>query len=83
MEKVYYAQASTIGYVGSNVPRIYATLDGRQANHQCRMIKVVGKIDSEPISIFIDYGVIHSYTAPNLVEKCHLKKIKLETERLV
>ena len=31
----------------------------------------------------IDYGAINSYIAPNIVEKCHLKKNKLEIASLV
>ena len=47
------------------------------------MIEVVGKIANKAITILIDSGASNSYISPNLVEKCHLKKSKLETTSLV
>ena len=47
------------------------------------MIEVAGKIVNKTIDILIDFGVRNSYIAPNIVEKCHLNKIKLETTSLV
>ena len=47
------------------------------------MIEVAGKIANKTITILIDSGARNSCIAPNLVEKCHLKKSKLETISLV
>ena len=47
------------------------------------MIEVASKIDNETITILIDSRASNSYILPNLVEKCHLKKSKLETTSLV
>ena len=47
------------------------------------MIEVPGKISNKTITILIDSGARNSYISPNLVEKCHLKKSKLETTSLV
>ena len=47
------------------------------------MIEVVGNITNKTITILIDSRVSNSYISPNLVEKCHLKKSKLETTSLV
>ena len=47
------------------------------------MIEVVGNIANKTITISIDSGARNSYVSPNLVERCHLKKSKLETASLV
>ena len=47
------------------------------------MIEVAGKITNKTIGILIDSGASNSYIAPNIVEKCHLKKSKLEITSLV
>ena len=47
------------------------------------MIEVVCKIANKTITILIDSGANNSYIAPNLVEKCHLKKCKLKTMSIV
>ena len=47
------------------------------------MIEVAGKIANKTITILIDSGASNSYISPNLVEKCHLKKSKLEMTILV
>ena len=47
------------------------------------MIEVAGKIANKTITILIDSRASNSYIAPNLVEKFHLKKSKLEMEILV
>jgi hypothetical protein len=40
------------------------------------MIEVEGKIDNQPIVILIDYGAIHSYIKPKIVERFHLQRNK-------
>jgi hypothetical protein len=55
MRTMHNIQEETIvEYVGRNIPRIYATLENRQADHQSNMIEVEGKIANQPISILID-----------------------------
>ena len=55
-----------VGYFGGSVQRIYASLDGRNDNHQSRMIEVEGNIVDKMIDILIDSGARNSYIAPNL-----------------
>ena len=54
-----------------------------QAEHKSHMIEVAGKIASKPMAILIDSGASHSYIAPNMVERCHLKRSKLYRAGLV
>ena len=49
------------------MPKIYAALDHRQADHQSNMIEVKCMICSQSISILIDSGASHSYIDPKLV----------------
>ena len=56
-------EAETVGQVATVVPRIYATLEDRQANHQSSVVEVVGKIAKQYVSILIDPGSTHSYIA--------------------
>ena len=76
-------EASIVGDVGGSVKRIYATLEGRKVDHQSWMIEVAGKIANKTITILIDSGASNSYISPNIVEKCHLKKSKLEATSIV
>jgi predicted aspartyl protease len=62
--------------MGGNMPRIYAALDNKQAEHQSLMIEMEGKIDNQPITILIDYGASHSYINANIVEIFHLQRSK-------
>jgi hypothetical protein len=50
--------------MGRSVPRIYASLDNKQAEFQSHMIEVKGKIKKQTIVIFIDSRAIHSYIDP-------------------
>ena len=50
---------------------------------ESQLIEVAGKIANKTITILIDFGARNSCISPNLVEKCHLKKSKLEIESLV
>jgi hypothetical protein len=69
--------------VGKSMPRIYVTLDNRQANYQSHMIEVEDNIDNQPIAILIYSRVIHSYIDPNIVENFKLNKCKHEKYWLV
>ena len=76
-------EVSIVGDVGISIPRIYATLDGRQVDHQSWMIEVAGKVVNVLIDILIDPRAIHNYISPNIVKSCCLKQIKLEATSLV
>jgi hypothetical protein len=69
--------------VGKSIPRIYATLENRQADYLSHMIEVEGKIDNQPIAILIDFGASHIYIDPKLIERFKLKKSKTEKSWLV
>ena len=69
--------------MGRYEPRIYATLDNKQADYQSHMIEVESKIDNQPISILIDFGANHIYMDPKLAERFKLKKCKHEKSWLV
>jgi hypothetical protein len=47
------------------------------------MIEVEGKIDNQPMAIFIDSRASHSYIDPKLAEMFKLKKCKHEKSWLV
>jgi hypothetical protein len=76
-------ESTTVEYVGGNIPRIYETLEDRQAEHQSHMIEVEGKTTNHPIVILIDSREIHIYIDPKLVDRFHLKKSNLEISCLV
>ena len=49
-----------MGQVARAVPRIYAALEDRQADHQSTVVEVAGKIIEQSVSILIDPGSTHS-----------------------
>ena len=65
-----------MGHEARAVPRIYAALEDRQADHQSTVVEVVGKIVEQSISILIDPGSTHNYITPRIVEICDFKKDK-------
>ena len=76
-------EAETVGQVARAVPRIYAALEDRQADHQSTMVEVAGKIVEQSVSILIDLGSMHSYITPRVVEICSFKKVKHRKSWLV
>jgi hypothetical protein len=62
--------------MGRNVPRIYASLDNKQAEYQSHMIEVEGMINKQTLSILIDSGASHSYIDPKMVEIFQLPRSK-------
>ena len=62
-------EEETVENATRGMPRIYAALDHRQAEHQSHMIEVEGMIHNQSISILIDSGASCSYVDPSLVEK--------------
>ena len=67
-------ELETVGQVARVVPRIYAALEDRQADHQSTVIQVAGKIVEQSISILIDPGSTHSYISPRVVWLCAPRK---------
>ena len=65
-----------MGQVAREVPRIYATLEDHQADHQWTVVEVTGKIVEQSISILIDPSSTHSYITPRVVDICAFKKVK-------
>jgi hypothetical protein len=70
-------QDDTVEDMGRNVPRIYATLENKQAEFQSHMIEVEGKIKNQTIAILIDSGASHSYIDPKMVERFHFPRRKI------
>jgi hypothetical protein len=58
------------------VPRIYAVVENRQADHQASVVELEGIIAKKPISILIDPGSNLSYISPQVVEACSLQRKK-------
>ena len=69
-------EVETMGQVVRVVPRIYATLEDRQADHQSTMVEVAGKIAMESFSILINPGSTHIYITPRVVDIRAFKKLK-------
>jgi hypothetical protein len=76
-------QAETVEDMGSRIPRIYATLDNKQAKYQLHMIEVEGMINNHAFIILIDSGASHSYIDPRVVESFQLLRSKHEKSWLV
>ena len=51
-------EAEIVGQVARVVPRIYAALEDRQADHQSTVVAVACKIVEQSVSILIDPGKI-------------------------
>ena len=62
--------------MGISVPRIYATLDNKQAEFQSHMIEVEGMINNHSFTILIDSWDSHSYIDPKVVEIFQLRRSK-------
>ena len=63
---------TTIGDMVRSMPRISASLENQQADHQTWMVEIEGIIKDKPISIMNDQGVSFSYVSPRIVELCKL-----------
>ena len=68
--------AETVGQVARTIPRFYAALNDRQADHQSTMVEVEGKIVEEFVSVLIDPRSSHIYITPRIVEIFSFKKLK-------
>jgi hypothetical protein len=60
-------QAEMVEDMGRRVPRIYASLENKQADFQSHMIEVKGMINDYSFTILIDSGDSHSYIDPKVV----------------
>ena len=50
-----------MGQVARVIPRIYAALEDRQADHQSTVVEFAGNIVEQSVSVLIDHGSTHSY----------------------
>jgi hypothetical protein len=76
-KKVYNVEeAAIVNDVAINVPRIYAAIENRQADHQSSMVELEGIIIERSISVLIDPGSNLSYVSPRVVEACSLHRNK-------
>lgn len=66
-------EASTMGDVARNIPRINASLEDCQADYQPTMIELEGKLCSQTVPILVDPGASLSYINPKIVE---IRKLK-------
>ena len=69
-------EAETVGQVARTIPRIYAALEDRQADHQSTVVEVEGKIAEQYVYVLIEPGYTHSYITPRIVEICAFNKLK-------
>jgi hypothetical protein len=76
-------QAETVEDMGKSVPRIYASLDNKQAEFQSHMIEVEGMINHHAFTILINSGASHSYIDTRVVESLQLPRSKHEKYWLV
>jgi hypothetical protein len=53
--------------MSSRIPRIYTSLDNKQAEYQSHMIEVEGVINNYAFTILIDLGASNSYIDPRVV----------------
>ena len=72
-----------VGDVANELPKINASLENRQADHQTSMVEIAGMIHNKPISILIDPSASLSYVSPSIAEKCNLHLKKFEKSWLV
>ena len=61
-------EEEAIGDVANEMPRINASLENRQTEHQNSMVEVQGMIQNHIVSILIDPGVSLCYISPSTVE---------------
>jgi hypothetical protein len=62
--------------VARRIPRVYATLDNKQVDHQDLVVEMEGMIANCLVSILIDPCNNLSYVAPHTIDKCKLQPIR-------
>ena len=65
-------EEETMGDVANEMPRIKATMENRQADHQTSIVEVQGMIQNQLVSILIEPSASLICLSPNIVEKCNL-----------
>jgi hypothetical protein len=58
------------------MPRIYAAMDNKQADHQASVVEMEGMIANHLVSILIDPGSNLIYVSPQTVDKCKLQPVR-------
>jgi hypothetical protein len=76
-------QVEIVEDMGISVPRIYASLDNKQAEFQSHMIEVEGMINSHEFTSLIDSGDNHIYIDPKVVERWQFPRFKHDKSWLV
>ena len=76
-------EASTLGYVARNIPRINDAMEDRQVYFQPTMIELEGKIQIQSVSILVDLVANLSYIHPCIVKNCKLENQKFKNPWLV
>ena len=66
-------EASMVGDVARNIPKINASLEDRKEDYQPTMIELEGKIQNRALSILVDPGASLSYIHPRVVESSKLQ----------
>ena len=61
-------EATPLEYISRSIPKISATLENMQEDHQIYMVKIKGMLKDKPISILIDPGASLSYVSFRIVE---------------
>ena len=56
--------------------RIYASLDGRQEDHQDTMVEIEGKVSNTSISILIDCDYCQIYVSTKIVDVYKIENVK-------
>lgn len=69
-------KTSTVNDMAMNIPRISATLEDRQVEHQSSIVELGGILVNQSISVLIDLRASLSYVGLQVVEICNLKKKK-------
>ena len=72
-----------MGDIARIMPRISATLENRQVDHQTSMVEIEGMLRDKAISILIDLGASLSYVSLRIVEIYKLQQYNFEKYWLV
>jgi hypothetical protein len=61
--------------MAESMPRIYAAMDIKQANHQALVVEMEGMITNHLVSILIDPGSNLSHISPQAIDKYKLQPL--------
>ena len=65
-------EEANVGDIANEMPKINASLENRQDDHQKYMVEIECMINNKPISNLIDRGASLSYVSPSVAESCNL-----------